>query len=290
MSKKYNNEKKRNTYTPESQTYNPFANSFSNDNAKKENKNMTHNNQNRNFNNKNRKDEIYYLSYFLTENIDKNMPEKEKDKIKTKNRDKNKIKKLLIPLLTFIVENKQFEDKNAHLKRDFSIIIKNKFEKLPFEYKERFIKEDNVFIIQKVLEEKIDNAFKDASIFLRDFRNIMMHKNVKTDTFSRCKFNNFYGELFTFLMLCIEADLQSNNKQKDILKEKNKNETDKLSSEKFDVKNAYINKILEMKADNMKENFANVPFIYALSILAMFTESKYIKELLDLIKRKRFIE
>ncbi|PTY39573.1 hypothetical protein [Brachyspira hampsonii] len=103
MSKKNNNEKKRSTYSAESQTYSPFANLFPNDNTKKGNDNMkynknnnsnnnnynknnknnnsnnnnynknnknnnsnnNYNSNNNNDNNKHQKEEIYYLSYFF---------------------------------------------------------------------------------------------------------------------------------------------------------------------------------------------------------------------------------
>ncbi|TXJ58294.1 hypothetical protein EPJ67_02500 [Brachyspira aalborgi] len=131
---------------------------------------------------------IYYLSYFLTDNN------------KNNNRDRNKIKKYLIPLLTFIVENENFNKDNLTLKKSFSVIIKNNYEKLQSEFKEKYIelKNQNIVKEQKDLEEKIDKSFEDAKLFLRDFRNIMMHKNVKEDTFSRFDFEKFDGELFFF--------------------------------------------------------------------------------------------
>ena len=48
MSKKNNNEKKRNTYSIESQTYSPFANLLRDNNKKKGNDNMKYNNNNYN--------------------------------------------------------------------------------------------------------------------------------------------------------------------------------------------------------------------------------------------------
>lgn len=149
-------------------------------------------NNNHNSNNKNKSNEpnkpdnndkkvdksIYYLSYFLADNN------------KNNNRDRNKIKKYLIPLLTFITENENFNKDNLTLKKSFSVIIKKNYEKLSAEFKEKYIELENQNIIreQEVLEEKINKSFKEAKIFLRDFRNIMMHKNVKEDTFFPFRF------------------------------------------------------------------------------------------------------
>ena len=68
---------------------------------------MGHNNSNK----QNIDKSIYYLSYFLT------------DYNKNNNRDRNKIKKYLIPLLTFVVENENFNKDNLTLKKSFSVII-----------------------------------------------------------------------------------------------------------------------------------------------------------------------
>ena len=245
-------------------------------------------NNNHNSNNKNKSNEpnkpnnndkkvdksIYYLSYFLTDNN------------KNNNRDRNKIKKYLIPLLTFIVENENFNKDNLTLKKSFSVIIKNNYEKLQSEFKEKYIelKNQNIVKEQKDLEEKIDKSFEDAKLFLRDFRNIMMHKNVKEDTFSRFDFEKFDGELFSFLRIYLEAQKENNLKEIKILEDKN------LSLDKSNFKKNYIEEILKITPEEMNKNVKNVPFIYCLMILAMFTESKYIKELLDLIKVKKFVK
>ena len=245
-------------------------------------------NNNHNSNNKNKSNEpnkpdnndkkvdksIYYLSYFLTDNN------------KNNNRDRNKIKKYLIPLLTFIVENENFNKDSLTLKKSFSVIIKNNYEKLQSEFKEKYIelKNQNIVKEQKDLEGKIDKSFEDAKLFLRDFRNIMMHKNVKEDTFSRFDFEKFDGELFSFLRIYLEAQKENNLKEIKILEDKN------LSLDKSNFKKNYIEEILKITPEEMKKNVKNVPFIYCLMILAMFTESKYIKELLDLIKVKKFVK
>lgn len=219
---------------------------------------------------------IDYLSYFLRDNN------------KNNNRDRNKIKKYLIPLLTLIVENKNFNEDNLLTKKSFSVIISKKYEELPVEFKEKYLNLENTntnnIEKQKALEEKINKSFEEAKIFLRDFRNIMMHKSVKEDTFSRFDFDKFDGELFSFLRICLEAENKNNLNEKKILENKN------LSLDKANFRDNYINKILKITPEEMKENVKNVPFIYALIILAMFTESKYIKELLDLIKVKKFIK
>ena len=214
--------------------------------------------------------ELYYLSYFLKDG--------------RKDGNKNKIKKYLIPLLTIIVENKDFNNNNLTMKKYFSVIIKNKYKKLPMEFKEEYIKNQNIFEEERILDEKIDKSFEDAIIFLRDFRNIMIHKNIKEDTFARCNFKNFDGELFSFLRICLKSEYKYNLGEKKLLTEKN------FSSYRTDIKENYIDKVLQMNPTEMKNNFKNVPFIYALIILSIFTESKYIKELLDLIKVKRFIK
>ena len=245
-------------------------------------------NNNHNSNNKNKSNEpnkpdnndkkvdksIYCLSYFLTDNN------------KNNNRDRNKIKKYLIPLLTFIVENENFNKDNLTLKKSFSVIIKNNYEKLQSEFKEKYIelKNQNIVKEQKDLEGKIDKSFEDAKLFLRDFRNIMMHKNVKEDTFSRFDFEKFDGELFSFLRIYLEAQKENNLKEIKILEDKN------LSLDKSNFKKNYIEEILKITPEEMNKNVKNVPFIYCLMILAMFTESKYIKELLDLIKVKKFVK
>ena len=259
-------------------------------------------NNNHNSNNKNKSNEpnkpnnndkkvdksIYYLSYFLT---DKDKKELELIDNRKKNlniiiKDKNKIKKYLIPLLTFIVENENFNKDNLTLKKSFSVIIKNNYEKLQSEFKEKYIelKNQNIVKEQKDLEEKIDKSFEDAKLFLRDFRNIMMHKNVKEDTFSRFDFEKFDGELFSFLRIYLEAQKENNLKEIKILEDKN------LSLDKSNFKKNYIEEILKITPEEMNKNVKNVPFIYCLMILAMFTESKYIKELLDLIKVKKFVK
>ena len=231
---------------------------------------MGHNNSNK----QNIDKSIYYLSYFLT------------DYNKNNNRDRNKIKKYLIPLLTFVVENENFNKDNLTLKKSFSVIIKKNYEKLPAEFKEKYIELENQNIIkeQKALKEKINKSFEEAKIFLRDFRNIMMHKNVKEDTFSHFDFNDFDGELFSFLRIYLESENKKNLNENKILEDK------KLSLDKSNFKKNYLEEILKITPEEMKKNVKNVPFIYCLMILAMFTESKYIKELLDLIKVKKFVK
>jgi hypothetical protein len=214
--------------------------------------------------------ELYYLSYFLKDS--------------KKDGNKNKIKKYFMPLLTIIVEDKDFNKNNLNIKKSFSVIIKNKYRKLPIEFKEEYIKNQNIFEEEIILNEKIEKSFEDAIIFLRDFRNIMIHKNIKEDTFSRCNFKNFDGELFSFLRICLKSEYKYNLREKKLLNDKN------FSSYKTDIKENYIDKVLQMNSFEMKNDFKNIPFIYALIILAMFTESKYIKELLDLIKVKKFIK
>ena len=214
--------------------------------------------------------ELYYLSYFLKDS--------------KKDGNKNKIKKYFMPLLTIIVEDKNFNKNNLNIKKSFSVIIKNKYRKLPIEFKEEYIKNQNIFEEEIILNEKIEKSFEDAIIFLRDFRNIMIHKNIKEDTFSRCNFKNFDGELFSFLRICLKSEYKYNLREKKLLTDKN------FSSYKTDIKENYIDKVLQMNSFEMKNDFKNIPFIYALIILAMFTESKYIKELLDLIKVKKFIK
>ena len=217
--------------------------------------------------------ELYYLSYFLNDG--------------KKDTNKNKIKKYLTPLLTVITESKNLDDLTT--KKYFSVVVRNKYEKLPIEFKEEFIKLENKNIYEEegILREKIEKSYKDALIFLKDFRNIMIHKNVKEETFARCKFNNFDGELFSFLRICLECAYKYNLEENKSSYDKN----DKNSySNKNDTEENYFDKVLKMNSVEMKNGFKNVPFIYALIILAMFTERKYIKEILDLIKAKKFIK
>ena len=204
--------------------------------------------------------ELYYLSYFLNDG--------------KKDTNKNKIKKYLIPLLTVITEYKDSNDLAAI--KNFSVIVRNKYERLPIEFKEEFIKLENknIYEEEEILREKIEKSYKDALIFLKDFRNIIIHKTVKEDTFARCKFNNFDGELFSFLRICLESEYKYN-----------------LDENKFnDIEKNYIDKVLKMNSAEMKNDFKNVPFIYVSIILAMFSERKYIKETLDLTKAKKFIK
>ena len=204
--------------------------------------------------------ELYYLSYFLNDG--------------KKDTNKNKIKKYLIPLLTVITEYKNADDLAAI--KNFSVIVRNKYERLPIEFKEEFIKLENknIYEEEEILREKIEKSYKDALIFLKDFRNIIIHKTVKEDTFARCKFNNFDGELFSFLRICLESEYKYN-----------------LDENKFnDIEKNYIDKVLKMNFAEMKNDFKNVPFIYVSIILAMFSERKYIKETLDLTKAKKFIK
>ena len=114
----------------------------------------------------------------------------------------------------------------------------------------------------------------------------MMHKNVIEDTFSRFYFKKFNGELFYFfsIYLVLEAEKENSLKENKILEDK------KLSLDKSNFKKNYLEEILKITPEEMKKNVKNVPFIYCLMILAMFTESKYIKELLDLIKVKKFVK
>ncbi len=214
--------------------------------------------------------ELYYLSYFLQDG--------------KKDNNKNKIKKYLTPLLTVITEDKNFNDLTA--KKHFHVVIKNKYKRLPIEFKEKYIKFENlnIFDEEKILNEKIDEAYKDALIFLRDFRNIMMHKNVKEETFLRCKFSNFEGELFSFLRICLECEY------KHILEERKSFADKNFSLNKNDIEESYIDKVLQMNLIDMKKDFKNVPFIYALIILSIFAERKYIKEISDLIKAKNFVK
>ena len=114
----------------------------------------------------------------------------------------------------------------------------------------------------------------------------MMHKNVKEDTFSRFYFKKFNGELFSFLRIYLELEAEKENS----LKENKILEDKKLSLDKSNFKKNYLEEILKITPEEMKKNVKNVPFIYCLMILAMFTESKYIKELLDLIKVKKFVK
>ncbi|TKZ29474.1 hypothetical protein, partial [Brachyspira catarrhinii] len=113
--------------------------------------------------------ELYYLSYFLNDG--------------KKDTNKNKIKKYLIPLLTVITEYKNASDLSAI--KNFSVIVRNKYERLPIEFKEEFIKLENknIYEEEEILREKIEKSYKDALIFLKDFRNIIIHKTVKEDTF-----------------------------------------------------------------------------------------------------------
>ena len=204
--------------------------------------------------------ELYYLSYFLNDG--------------KKDTNKNKIKKYLIPLLTVITEYKNADDLAAI--KNFSVIVRNKYERFPIEFKEEFIKLENknIYEEEEILREKIEKSYKDALIFLKDFRNIIIHKTVKEDTFARCKFNNFDGELFSFLRICLESEYKYN-----------------LDENKFnDIEKNYIDKVLKMNSAEMKNDFKNVPFIYVSIILAMFSERKYIKETLDLTKAKKFIK
>ena len=242
MKTNYNNNHNKNNYRNNFKNNNKFKNNNYKNNYKNNKPNI-------------KAPDLYYLSYFLNDS--------------KKDTNKNKIKKYLIPLLTVITESKNSDDLNT--KKYFSVIIRNKYERLPIEFKEEFIKLENKNIYEEegILREKIDKSYKDALIFLRDFRNIMMHKNVKEETFARCKFNNFDGELFSFLRICLEFEYSL---------DENKPEEN------------YINKILKMNSAEMKNGFKNIPFIYALIILAMFTERKYIKELLDLIKAKKFLK
>lgn len=240
------------------------------DKYKFKNKNNRTNNHKNDYKLNRKPIELYYLSYFLNDG--------------KKDGNKNKIKKYLMPLLNIITEDNNFNDLTT--KKNFYIIIKNKYQRLPIEFKEEYIKLENlnIFEEEKILNEKIEKSYKDAIIFLRDFRNIMMHKNVKEETFLRCKFNNFDGELFSFLRICLKC------KYKYILEEKKYFEDKNFSLNKNYIEENYINKVLQMNLIEMKEYFKNVPFIYALIILSLFAERKYIKEILDLIKIKKFIK
>ena len=82
----------------------------------------------------------------------------------------------------------------------------------------------------------------------------------------------------------MEAQKENNLKEIKILEDKN------LSLDKSNFKKNYIEEILKITPEEMNKNVKNVLFIYCLMILAMFTESKYIKELLDLIKVKKFVK
>ena len=82
----------------------------------------------------------------------------------------------------------------------------------------------------------------------------------------------------------MEAEKENSLKENKILEDK------KLSLDKSNFKKNYLEEILKITPEEMKKNVKNVPFIYGLMILAMFTESKYIKELLDLIKVKKFVK
>ena len=336
MSKKNNNEKKRNTYSIESQTYSPFANLLRDNNKKKGNDNMKYNNNNynnynknnknnnsnynnynknnknndsnnnnynsnnNNDNNKHQKEEIYYLSYFLTNKEDKNMTEEEKEELKTENknkkRDKNKVRKFILPLLISTVENKDFSNTQSTFKKDFSVIVNNKFSKFSREDKYYFIEgkrlseykddkqnteEYDKFYkkIENELPKKIDSAFNQAAKFLHSFKNIMMHKNIKDKSFSECKFKEFEGDLFRLLRISLEEELNKNKKDEDKL-EKNDH-----ISKRINYKKEYIEKVLKVNT-----KFEDVPFIFALSILAMFVESREVREVLDTIKLKRFVE
>lgn len=245
-----------------------------NNNYKNNNKNNYKNNYNKNDKLNAKIPELYYLSYFLQDS--------------KKDSNKNKIKKYLTPLLTAITEDKNYNNLTA--KKHFYIIIKNKYQRLPIEFKEEYIKLENlnIFEEEKILNEKIEKSYKDAMIFLRDFRNIMMHKNVKEETFSRCKFDNFDGELFSFLRICLECEYNYILEGKKSFEDKNSSLD--FSFNKNDIEKSYIDKVLQTSLTEMKKDFKTVPFIYALIILSIFAERKYIKEILELIKVKKFIK
>ena len=69
-----------------------------------------------------------------------------------------------MPLLTIIVEDKDFNKNNLNIKKSFSVIIKNKYRKLPIEFKEEYIKNQNIFEEEIILNEKIEKSFEDKKV------------------------------------------------------------------------------------------------------------------------------
>ncbi|EKV57216.1 hypothetical protein A966_06175 [Brachyspira hampsonii 30446] len=235
-----------------------------------------------------------------------------------KNSYKVKVKKLLTILATFIIENSSFnkdskdekklEEKYSKsiYKTQFETVFKLKYSKLECarlkctklnskecmicdekekcrkreEEKNNFDRED-----KENLEKVINASYKQAIDFIMDFRNILIHKNVRDDHFDHCKFKEFNAELFNFLKLCLDNEINLDAKYI----EKIKKENPKLSLEKYKNKDLYIREALNVDFNEMKTSFKNVPFVYALMIIAMFTEKKHIKEILDLIKLKGYI-
>lgn len=237
-----------------------------------------------------------------------------------KNSYKVKVKKLLTILTTFIIENSSFNKDSKDEKKleekisksiyrtQFETVFKLKYSKLECarlkctklntkdciicdkreKYKEdKKDKKDNFYREDKEnLQKVIDASYKQAICFIMDFRNILIHKNVRDDHFNHCKFKEFNGELFNFLKLCLDNEINLNTKYI----EKIKNENPNLSLKKYENKELYIREALNVDFSEMETSFKNVPFVYALMIIAMFTEKKNIKEILDLIKLRGYIQ
>ncbi|CRF31555.1 hypothetical protein BRSU_0223 [Brachyspira suanatina] len=155
------------------------------------------------------------------------------------------------------------------------------------EKKIKKIKKDNFYREDKEnLQKVIDTSYQQAICFIMDFRNILIHKNVRNDHFDHCQFKEFNGELFNFLKLCLDNEINLNARYI----EKIKNENPELSLQKYKDKDLYIKEALNVDFSEMETSFKNVPFVYALMIISMFTEKKNIKEILDLIKLRAYIK